>query len=221
MFQHLLLGYDKIKEAIQKFLIQEDEKMQNKRYKILVILCCLGLQFGFSGQKETTGLEENITVANETTNEIILTEETQKIVDETISDTQDNKDLSTTEIIQSSGEEEQEVFDEGALETDVVVEQENISYDGDNTGNGLSLLGSYQGLTYYSQADSRWANVMYSSIGDRSQTMKSSACGPTSAAIVVSSSKGTILPTTMANLAVDNGYRTSNDGTAGLLLICS
>ena len=192
--------------------------MQNKRYKILaiivVILCCLGLYFGFSGQKETTELEKNITVTNETTNKIIVTEETQKIVDETISDTYDNKDLSTTEIIQSSEEEEQDVFDEGALETDAVVEQENISYDGDNTGNGLSLLGSYQGLTYYSQADSRWANVMYSSIGDSSQTMKSSACGPTSAAIVVSSSKGTILPTTMANLAVDNGYRTANNGTA-------
>ena len=38
--------------------------------------------------------------------------------------------------------------------------------------------------------------------------------GPTSAAIVVSSSKGTILPTTMANLAVDNGYRTAGNGTA-------
>ena len=192
--------------------------MQNKRYKILAIIvvisCFLGLYFGFSGQKETTELEKNTTVTNETTNEIIVTEETQKIVDETISDTYDNKDLSTTEIIQSSEEEEQEVFDEGALETDAVVEQENISYDGDNTGNGLSLLGSYQGLTYYSQADSRWANVMYSSIGDSSQTMKSSACGPTSAAIVVSSSKGTILPTTMANLAVDNGYRTANNGTA-------
>ena len=38
--------------------------------------------------------------------------------------------------------------------------------------------------------------------------------GPTSAAIVVSSSKGAILPTTMAQLSVDNGYRTANNGTA-------
>jgi uncharacterized protein YraI len=44
--------------------------------------------------------------------------------------------------------------------------------------------------------------------------MKSSACGPTSAAIVVSSSKGAILPTTMASLSVANGYRTASDGTA-------
>lgn len=38
--------------------------------------------------------------------------------------------------------------------------------------------------------------------------------GPTSAAMVVSSSKGAILPTTMASLFVSNGYRTANNGTA-------
>ena len=145
---------------------------------------------------------------------IIITEETQEIVEETIEKVDNGEDISTTEIIESSEEEEIDITDEGALETDAVIEQENISYDGDSTGDGLSLLGAYQGLTYYSQADSRWASVMYSSIGDSSQTMKSSACGPTSAAIVVSSSKGAILPTTMANLAVANGYRTSNNGTA-------
>lgn len=147
-------------------------------------------------------------------NTVIISDEVQESAEDTIEATENGEDLSTTEIIESTVEEEESVTDEGALETDAVVEQENISYDGTNTGNGLSLLGSYQGLTYYSQADSRWANVMYSSIGDRSQTMKSSACGPTSAAIIVSSSKGTILPTTMASLFVDNGYRTSNNGTA-------
>ncbi len=147
-------------------------------------------------------------------NTVIISDEVQESAEDTIEATENGKDLSTTEIIESTVEEEESVTDEGALETDAVVEQENISYDGTNTGNGLSLLGSYQGLTYYSQADSRWANVMYSSIGDRSQTMKSSACGPTSAAIIVSSSKGTILPTTMASLFVENGYRTSNNGTA-------
>ena len=145
---------------------------------------------------------------------IIITNETQEIVEETIEKVDNGEDISTTEIIESSEEEEVDITDEGALETDAVIEQENISYNGDSTGDGLSLLGAYQGLTYYSQADSRWASVMYSSIGDSSQTMKSSACGPTSAAIVVSSSKGAILPTTMANLAVANGYRTSNNGTA-------
>ena len=44
--------------------------------------------------------------------------------------------------------------------------------------------------------------------------MKTSACGPTTAAMIVSSAKGAILPTTMARLSVDNGYRTANSGTA-------
>jgi LysM repeat protein len=54
----------------------------------------------------------------------------------------------------------------------------------------------------------------YTSTGNTNQTMKSSACGPTSAAMIISSSKGAILPTTMAQLFVDNGFRTANNGTA-------
>lgn len=38
--------------------------------------------------------------------------------------------------------------------------------------------------------------------------------GPTSAAMAITASKGTILPTTVAKLFVDNGYRTKNNGTA-------
>lgn len=153
-------------------------------------------------------------IQNENSKEVVISNETQEIVEDTIEAVEKGEDISTTEVIEGSEEEEINITDEGALEIDAVIEQENISYDGDSTGNGLSLLGAYQGLTYYSQADSRWANVMFSSVGDSSQTMKSSACGPTSAAIVVSSSKGAILPTTMANLAVENRYRTSNNGTA-------
>lgn len=44
--------------------------------------------------------------------------------------------------------------------------------------------------------------------------MKSSGCGPTAAAIVVSSSIGEILPPTMADLFVQNGFRTPNNGTS-------
>lgn len=193
--------------------------------KLLIVIACLvavaGVFFGIympdsDINNSIDKIENKIVeeIQNENNKEIIISEETQETVDDTIEATEKGEDLSTTEIIESSEEEEIQITDEGALETDAVIEQENISYNGVNTGNGLSLLGNYQGLTYYSQADSRWANVMYSSIGNRSQTMKSSACGPTSAAIVVSSSKGTILPTTMANLFVDNGYRTSNNGTA-------
>lgn len=197
--------------------------MKNKNLKkilLIFIACILSVAGVFCGiylpESEINNTIDKIEneVIEEIKTEVIVSEETIETVNETIEATEKGEDLSTTEIIESSEEEELNVTDEGITEIDAVVEQENISYNGGNTGNGLSLLGNYQGLTYYSQADSRWANIMYSSIGDRSQTMKSSACGPTSAAIIVSSSKGTILPTTMANLFVDNGYRTANNGTA-------
>lgn len=199
--------------------------------KILIVLACIvavigvlcGIYFPDSNINNSISEVQNIITEeiqntdDSNSSDVIISDEAEDIIRDTIQATQEGEDLSTTEVIESSEDEEQNITDEGALETDAVVEQENISYDGTNTGNGLSLLGAYQGLTYYSQADSRWASVMYSSIGDKSQTMKSSACGPTSAAIVVSSSKGAILPTTMAQLAVANGYRTANNGTAWAL----
>ena len=54
---------------------------------------------------------------------------------------------------------------------------------------------------------------MYSSVNDRSQTIASSGCGPTSSAMVVSSIKGTITPDAMADLYVQHGYRSANQGT--------
>ena len=44
--------------------------------------------------------------------------------------------------------------------------------------------------------------------------MKSSGCGPTVAAMIVSSAKGSILPNEMAKIFVNRGYRTKNSGTA-------
>ena len=81
-------------------------------------------------------------------------------------------------------------------------------------GKGNKLLGKWRGLTYYSQADKRWSNKLYTSTNNRRQTMKSSGCGPTCGAMIVSSAKGEILPTTMAKIAVDNGFRTKDNGTA-------
>ena len=118
------------------------------------------------------------------------------------------EDLASNEIADSSIEEE------GKLEPDATVAQENISYDGTNSKKGLNLIGSYQGLMYFNQGDPRWGRKLYTSTGNKSQTIKSSGCGPTSAAMVVSSSKGLILPPTMCKLFVDNGFRTANNGTA-------
>lgn len=199
------------------------KKQQNSKKHLLAILISIicivviavGVVFFVKTRNNNTVTENNNTeeTNNSTENEVIVTTEVEEIVRDTIQATQEGEDVSTTEEIESSEEEEQNVVDEGAMEG-YSEQMDNISYDGTNTGNGLSLLGAYQGLTYYSQADSRWANLLYTSCGNTSQTMKSSACGPTSAAIIVSSSKGTILPTTMANLFVANGYRTASNGTA-------
>ena len=180
---------------------------------ILAIICILGFFYViYNINLKINKLLD--TVQRIEMNEIDVSEKTKELSIQTKQDVNNNKNISTTEIIQSSEEEEKTVNDESVIEQDANVEQENISYDGDNSGKGLSLLGKYKGLTYYNQADSRWANIMYSSIGDPNQTMKSSACGPTAAAIVVSSSKGSILPTTMASLFVDNNFRTARNGTA-------
>lgn len=157
-------------------------------------------------------------VQAEIVKEIVLSDETKSEANDTKNAVSTGAKIATTETIKSSIKEEEEVTDEGAdetlLEQDALVEQENISYDGDNAGKGLKLLGKWQGLTYYSQADSRWASKLYTSTGNKTQTMKSSACGPTCSAMIVSSAKGAILPTTMSSLSVDNGYRTASSGTA-------
>ena len=70
---------------------------------------------------------------------------------------------------------------------------------------------------FYLQGDSRWATKMYSSIGDSSQTMKSSACGPTSAAMILRSFGIPADPPGVADWSVAHGHRTSNNGTAWAL----
>lgn len=54
---------------------------------------------------------------------------------------------------------------------------------------------------------------MYSSVNNPSQTIASSGCGPTCASMIVTATKGTITPDTMADLFVKYGYRSVNNGT--------
>ncbi len=192
---------------------------------LLSVLLIFGMLAGCSNDvavsvPETTTeqtTQENSATATDTNNgsteSVTVSDEVQQFANDTKEAVEQKQDIATDELAPVP-DDESEIVDEGAIEPDAQVEQENISYDGINAGNGLSLLGKCTGLTYYSQADSRWANLPYTSTGDKSQTMKSSACGPTCAAMIVSSSKGAILPTTMAQLFVDNGYRTRNNGTA-------
>ena len=67
----------------------------------------------------------------------------------------------------------------------------------------------------FKQYDSRWASKMYSNHGDKSQTMKSSACGPTSMADIVAEWWAVnITPYDLAKLSMDWGTRTYSSGTS-------
>lgn len=67
----------------------------------------------------------------------------------------------------------------------------------------------------YKQYDSKWAKIMYSNHGDKSQTIKSSGCGPTAMAdIVATLIDSSVTPATLAALSMDWGCRTYSSGTA-------
>lgn len=123
------------------------------------------------------------------------------------------KDLPTTEIVEQTEEQEKKVSAEQEVESEGFQLQGEIAYEGDRARNWDITLGDYKGLTYYSQIDPRWSNKMYSSVGNRSQTIGTSGCGPTSASMVVTACKGAITPDTMADLFVKYGYRSANNGT--------
>ncbi len=73
---------------------------------------------------------------------------------------------------------------------------------------------TYKKPVDYKQYDSRWATKMYSSHGDKSQTMKSSACGPTAMADVVATLiDSTVTPPILADKAMAWGDRSYSSGT--------
>lgn len=109
-------------------------------------------------------------------------------------------------------EDDEQVLEVQETEAEAFEEQGKIAYNGSDKTPNVNV-GDYAGLTYYSQVDSRWKNHVYTSIGNNTQTIGTSGCGPTSAAMVVSSIKGTITPETMADLYVQYGYRSANSGT--------
>ena len=124
------------------------------------------------------------------------------------------EDNVSTKIIPNLTEEDEQTLEvqEADLENEGFERQGEVAYNGSNSIPNVKL-GEYQGLTYYSQVDPRWSNYMYSAIGDSSQTMGKSGCGPTAAAMVVSSIRGTITPPEMGDLFVEYGYRSTNNGT--------
>lgn len=188
----------------------------------IVIISILATMFGLNQRvpenDPTTEVVTEVTTES-TTEEVIISNEVEELAQDTIDMIEDGESIESEDIItgdnaKDAKSDEITIEDEQAIEQDAVVEQEDISYDGTNKGNGSKLLGKPTGPICYLQLDSRWGSLPYTSCGNKSQTIKSSGCGPTSAAMVVSASKGAILPPTMAKLFVDNGYRTKNNGTA-------
>ena len=173
--------------------------MRKKNYKILAIivvaLCCLGLYFGFLEQEKTT---EVISKEDYVQNYEMTEEEIEQ--------------LPSAEITEQTAEQEAKVSAEQEVEDEEFELQGEIAYNGTTEYPNIRL-GEYVGLTYYNQIDSRWRYHKYSSIGDSSQTIGTSGCGPTSAAMIVTAIKGTITPPEMGDLFVQYGYRSQNNGT--------
>lgn len=80
-------------------------------------------------------VKENLTAEEPVT----VSDEVQEMADDTKDAIADEQDIATDELAPVP-DDEAAIVDEGVIEPDAQVEQENISYDGTNTGNGLSLL---------------------------------------------------------------------------------
>ena len=178
---------------------------ENKKRNIILVVATVivailaGLGF-YNVNKDNTS--ENI--AGEVINELGDYITTYNMSNEEI------EKLPSTEIPEQTEADEQNLEQE--VESEAFEEQGEIAYNGSSEYPSISL-GNYTGLTYYSQIDSRWKNHVYTAIGDNSQTIGTSGCGPTSAAMIVTAIKGTITPDEMGDLFVQYGYRSANSGT--------
>lgn len=189
----------------------------NKRTKkiALTIMACILAVIGTLTMVLYPNAEINNTIGQ--VQNVVLDE--IKVIDENvvIEDITENAEMSsdktTIEEVTIEEEKELEVEELEKEETEGFELQGAISYDGDRAKSWAVEIGSYNGLTYYSQIDARWKDVLYTSTGNKTQTIGSSGCGPTTAAMVVSSIKGEIAPDTMARLFIQYGYRSANNGT--------
>ena len=180
---------------------------ENKKRNIVLIVIAIFIGilsgFGFYNANKDNSTEEIVSSAvNEIKDYITTYNMSQEEIEQ----------LPSAEITEQTAEQEAEVSAEQEVESEEFELQGEIAYNGTTEYPQISL-GNYVGLTYYNQTDSRWKNHMYSSIGDSSQTIGTSGCGPTSAAMVVTAIKGTITPPEMGDLFVQYGYRSANSGT--------
>ncbi len=180
-----------------------NENKMKKIALVVVTICVMILSgLGFYTTNKDKSTQEIVQQGIEELKEYITT---YKMSEEEI------KELPSTEIKEQT--EEQENATEQEVEDEGFQLQGDIAYEGDRARSWDIELGDYKGLTYYSQIDNRWSSRMYSSVNDKTQTIGTSGCGPTSASMIVTAIKGAITPDKMSDLFVRYGYRSANNGT--------
>ena len=179
----------------------KENKKKSIALVIVTILVAILYAFGFYNTNKDKDTQN---IINSAVNEIKDYITTYNMTDEQI------EELPSRSIIEQNITDEQKTEQE--VESESFEEQGEIAYNGTSEYPQVSL-GDYQGLTYYSQIDTRWKDKTYSSVNDHSQTIGTSGCGPTSAAMIVTACKGTITPPEMSDLFTKYGYRSSNNGT--------
>ncbi len=167
---------------------------QNKNILLIIISILVGILGGFSFYNVNKNKSED------------------EIIDNAVNEVRNYiENKSSTEIPQLTSNDEQSL-EVQETESEGFEEQGEIAYNGSEKVPDVQI-DEYAGLTYYSQLDNRWRYNIYSSINNSTQTIGTSGCGPTSAAMVVSSIKGNITPDKMASLYMQYGYRSANQGT--------
>lgn len=141
-------------------------KTKKRSIIVIIVAVLIGILsgLGFYNVNKDSSTEE---IVNSAVNEIKDYISTYEMSDEDVAN------LATTEIIEQT--EEQEKATEQEVEDESFKLQGEVAYEGTSEYPQISL-GDYKGLTYYSQIDSRWANKMYSSVGNSNQTIGTSGC---------------------------------------------
>ena len=165
--------------------------------KILVAIACVLASLAVLCHVYVPDHEINNTIA-----------EVQNIVENEI---KKDDNISTTEIPERTIEDEENLENQ-EVESETFELQGEIAYEGDAKTWNIST-GDTPQLTYISQIDNRWRYHTYTSIGNTSQTIGSSGCGVASAAMIIDSIVGNVSVTELADVFVDNGYRSANSGT--------
>ncbi len=157
---------------------------------IFILFFSIYINYKQTGQIDTNKLEEAVQI---------------------ISDEIKVLNMSSTEIPKLTENDEQ-TLEVQEVEDESFELQGDIAYEGDAKHWNLHTDDNPQ-LTYISQIDNRWRYYPYTLTGNSSQTIGSSGCGVASAAMIIDSIKGYVDIRTLADVFVENGYRSPNNGT--------